>query len=112
MDGRPTEVEFGVEGLDIILELEVRDLLEAVVVEFERLGLVLVGCSKPRFARTTLADGSDLEGGSDLEFPSLTGLIEVRDRTEGVPLRENRELVRSWSIDGTRGVPGGVKSQS
>lgn len=55
--------------------------------------------------------GSALEGGSDLETPSLD-VVFSKDPAEATPLKESPFPAASWSMFGIKGVDGGVKSQS
>lgn len=111
VEGRAMTLELGVDDRTAAFELEERGLREIELVELDRDILAFVGCCKPRFPRTIRDDGSALEGGSDLEFPSLD-IVLSGDLTMAVPLKENPLPARSWSRLGMRGVVGGVKSQS
>lgn len=109
--GRALTVELGVDERTVALALEERDLRGAELVELERTAVALAGCCKLRVPRTIRDVGSALEGGSDLEIPSLD-VVFSKDLAEATPLKEYPFPTASWSILGMRGVAGGVKSQS
>lgn len=110
-EGRALTVELGVDERNVALVLEERDLRGAELVELERTAEAFAGCCRSRVPRKIRDVGSALEGGSDLEIPSLD-VVFSNDLADAAPLKEYPFPTASWSILGMRGVAGGVKSQS